>query len=116
MTHHCHARGCTARCRPELLMCPGHWRQVPRKIQRAVLATYRPGQCDDMDPSEQWHETADAVIGYVAALDREPLRVCEVTPLRTFGYGVSTDSHGDLYVHRADAPILCDPRQGKLPL
>lgn len=47
-------------------MCGRHWAMVPAKLQRAVWATYRPGQCDDKDPSEAWHEAADAAIAAVA--------------------------------------------------
>jgi hypothetical protein len=50
-----------------MLMCLRHWRMVPRKLQEAVWRTYRPGQCDDKDPSEAWHEAADAAIAAVAA-------------------------------------------------
>jgi hypothetical protein len=66
VSHKCHARGCTTPVKPEFLMCFRHWRQVPRKIQDAVWAAYRPGQCDDMRPSREWHRAADAAIGYVA--------------------------------------------------
>lgn len=53
--------------KPEMLMCLRHWRMVPRAIQRQVWATYRPGQCDDKNPSEAWHAAADAAIAAVAA-------------------------------------------------
>lgn len=49
-----------------MLMCLKHWRMVPRDIQRRVWSTYRPGQCDDKQPSESWHEAADAAIAAVA--------------------------------------------------
>ena len=68
--HHCHARGCTRACPPEHLMCWKHWRMVPDHLQRAVWRNYRPGQCDDKDPSEAWHEAADAAIEAVYLLDR----------------------------------------------
>jgi hypothetical protein len=67
--HHCHARGCTTPVKPEMLMCLRHWRMVPRKLQKAVWDTYRPGQCDDKRPSREWHDAADAAIKYVAALE-----------------------------------------------
>lgn len=85
--HHCHARGCSVAVKPELLMCYRHWMLVPKKIQRAVWASYRPGQCDDKHPSESWHEAADAAIGYVAKLERRPLRPCEVEALNALGFG-----------------------------
>lgn len=49
--HRCHAEGCDATIPPRLLMCRKHWRMVPRWLQRAVWAAYRPGQEDDKRPS-----------------------------------------------------------------
>lgn len=60
--HRCHARGCTVKTKPEMLMCRRHWFMVPPAIRRRVWATYRAGQCDDKRPSESWHEAADAAI------------------------------------------------------
>lgn len=68
--HHCHARGCSTPTKPEMLMCFKHWRMVPRDLQRAVWATYRPGQCDDKRPSPEWHAAADAAIAAVAQKER----------------------------------------------
>lgn len=66
MIHTCHALQCSTRCPPTFLMCGRHWRMVPEKLQRRVWATYRRGQCDDKDPSSEWHEAADAAIAAVA--------------------------------------------------
>lgn len=67
--HHCHARGCSSTCPPEHLMCRRHWAMVPANLQRAVWNTYRPGQCDDKQPSQAWHAAADAAIASVAAAE-----------------------------------------------
>ena len=64
--HTCHAMDCETECPPEYLMCGRHWRMVPKKLQRRVWATYREGQCDDMNPSAEWHVAADAAICAVA--------------------------------------------------
>lgn len=40
---------------------------VPKAIQQEVWKHYRPGQCDDKNPSEAWHKAADAAIAAVAA-------------------------------------------------
>jgi hypothetical protein len=48
--------------------------------------TYRPGQCDDKNPSEAWHQAADAAIGFVAALEGQPVRPAEHEALTAFGY------------------------------
>lgn len=42
--HVCHATGCGVQVKPAYLMCPRHWRMVPRSIQKMVWATYSPGQ------------------------------------------------------------------------
>jgi hypothetical protein len=84
--HHCHARGCATAVPPEMLMCRAHWRMVPRAVQRAVWAAYRPGQCADKRPSEAWHRAADAAIGYVARAEGRPLRLQESIELVAFGY------------------------------
>lgn len=84
MVHTCHARGCSAPVKPELLMCFKHWRMVPRAIQRAVWAAYRPGQCDDKRPSKEWHAAANAAIGAVARQEGQPLRHEERLALEAF--------------------------------
>lgn len=84
MSHHCHARGCSKKVKPELLMCLDHWKMVPRKIQRAVWAAYRPGQCDDKKPSGNWMRAADAAIGHVANAEGRPLRDVEVEAVEEF--------------------------------
>lgn len=38
-------------------------------LQRAVWNAYRPGQCNDMSPSEGWHIAADAAIQAVAQIE-----------------------------------------------
>ena len=64
--HHCHALGCKTLVPPELLMCLKHWRMVPKDIQKRVWAHYRDGQCDDKNPSKEWHQAADEAINAVA--------------------------------------------------
>jgi hypothetical protein len=66
MTHTCHAVGCSIETMPELLMCAAHWRLVPVRLRQRVYATYRPGQCDDKEPSWAWHAAADWAIASVA--------------------------------------------------
>lgn len=66
MVHRCHAVGCVRPVPPEMLMCRTHWRMVPKHLQRGVWAHYRHGQCDDKNPSREWHAAADAAIRFVA--------------------------------------------------
>ena len=39
--HTCAAQGCQHQIPQHLLMCMDHWRMVPVKLRRPVLATYR---------------------------------------------------------------------------
>lgn len=82
MTHTCHAMRCSARCRPQHLMCARHWRMVPPKLRRRVLTTYRPGQCDDKRPSQDWFEAADAAIAAVALGEGCPFGKLSVARVR----------------------------------
>jgi hypothetical protein len=86
MSHHCHARGCTVSVPPEMLMCRNHWYKVPKKIRDAVWRTYRPGQCDDMNPSENWHRAADAAIGHVAWRECRDVTPAECAALDFYGF------------------------------
>lgn len=67
--HTCHARGCKKAVAPELLMCGPHWRAVPKRLQLDVWRHYRPGQCDDKQPSQAWLDAAQAAIEHVARAD-----------------------------------------------
>jgi hypothetical protein len=64
--HRCHAKGCTIKVKPEMLMCSKHWKMVPKNIQKEVWNHYRPGQCRDKNPSKEWMKAADEAINSVA--------------------------------------------------
>lgn len=66
-SHTCHAIGCKKYCKPEHLMCSKHWAMVGLKNQIAVYKNYRPGQCDDKQPSKEWFNAANAAIEEVAS-------------------------------------------------
>lgn len=71
--HHCHARNCYVKTRPEMLMCRRHWFMVPKKLRDAVWATYSPGQCDGTaEITREWHDAADAAIEWVARREEAP--------------------------------------------
>lgn len=73
MAHTCHATGCNAHVPPEMWGCRRHWYMVPKAIRERIWATYRPGQCDDMDPSDAYCNAArDAVIAVATKEGREP--------------------------------------------
>ncbi len=75
-------------------MCPKHWRMVPRRLQSLVYARYRDGQCDDMRPSLEWHEAADAAIASVALQDGCPWRKVRVAEARAL-VKLHPESFGD---------------------
>lgn len=63
MAHTCHATACTSKVPPVMWGCRKHWFMVPLSIRNRILLTYRPGQCDDMNPSRPYLLAAkDAVI------------------------------------------------------
>lgn len=74
MAHRCHAEGCRSPVKPEFLMCPRHWRQVPDRVQQAVWNAYRPGQCDDKKPSVAWCIAADEAVAAVAKKEKRAVR------------------------------------------
>lgn len=76
--HACHAADCTAHVAPEMLMCRKHWFMVPRDLQRRVWATYRPGQCDDWQPSKAYCEAAKAAV--IAVAEKEGKTLTENHP------------------------------------
>lgn len=72
-THTCHAINCNTRIPPEMLMCKRHWFMVPKSIQRQVWNTYRPGQCDDWRPSQDYCDAAKSAVMYVAIQENIPI-------------------------------------------
>lgn len=47
--HTCPTAGCTAQVPEDRLMCPAHWRLVPRGLQRRVYDTWARGTMPDPD-------------------------------------------------------------------
>ena len=82
--HTCRARECTVNVKPEFLMCGQHWKMVPRKIQAAVWANYREGQCDDMSVTREWMTAASAAIGFVAKLEGKLVTRAEYAAMGEF--------------------------------
>jgi hypothetical protein len=73
MAHHCHATNCTTPIKPEVFMCYPHWKMVPRPMQQGIWATYRVGQCDDLNPSAEYCQAArNAVIAVAEKEGVEP--------------------------------------------
>lgn len=69
MSHHCHATACPIEVPPTMWGCKRHWFMVPKPIRDRIWASYRVGQCDDMNPSMEYcHAAREAVIA-VAELE-----------------------------------------------
>lgn len=64
--HLCHAKKCKQAVPPAMLMCPRHWRMVPKALQTAVWKHYRPGQEITKTPTKKYLKAADAAIEAVA--------------------------------------------------
>lgn len=69
-----------------MLMCSVHWFAVPRLLQQAVWAAYREGQCDEKNPSLEWHEAADAAIGLIAVREGRPISENQIEALKALDY------------------------------
>lgn len=67
--HRCHALGCETKVPPERLMCPRHWRMVPRDVQREVWQWYREGQCYDLQVSAEYLDAARRAVACVAQVE-----------------------------------------------
>lgn len=68
--HFCHAVNCTKIVAPKMLMCFQHWRMVPKPLQQAVWAHYRPGQEVDKRPTSDYLDAANAAIKAVAEKEK----------------------------------------------
>lgn len=74
--HQCHALGCRRSIPAQLHMCPGHWRMVPKRLQRCLWEHYRPGQEQDKQATEAYLEAARACIRAVAIAEGRILSFC----------------------------------------
>ena len=63
--HCCHIPACTVPISLTMLMCPKHWRQVPKPLQQQVWAHYRSGQEEDKNPSPEYLQAARNAINAV---------------------------------------------------
>ena len=66
MAHTCHAIGCKKPVPPEMFACRVHWFSLTKTLQADIWATYRTGQCDDMNPSAAYCTAAKAAVMYLA--------------------------------------------------
>lgn len=64
--HHCHWPGCPKQVPPAMWGCASHWFKLPKALRDRVWAAYRPGQENDMHPSESYMEVAAAVQEWIS--------------------------------------------------
>lgn len=60
--HACHVAGCQTKTPPRLLMCPQHWKKVPRSLQEAVTRTYNARSKERDETWLPWLAAARAAI------------------------------------------------------
>jgi len=59
--HGCHWPGCTRQVPPAMWGCAPHWFKLPKALRDRIWRAYRPGQENDLHPSETYMEAAQAV-------------------------------------------------------
>jgi hypothetical protein len=68
--HVCHWPGCTKQVPPAMWGCSQHWFKLPKALRERIWRAYRPGQEDDLRPSESYMEAAEAVQEWIASQTR----------------------------------------------
>lgn len=66
MKHTCHATACVTEVPRERLFCSKHWYMLPYRMRQDVWRAYRPGQCEDLNPSTEYCKVAKNAVRYVA--------------------------------------------------
>ena len=61
MTPLCHWPSCRLPVAPRLWGCSDHWLTLPKELRGAIWETYRPGQEERKDPSNQYLLVAEMV-------------------------------------------------------
>lgn len=65
--HPCRAPGCPRILPYHLLMCPPHWRRVPRPVQREVYAAWREVQEQGGALTDRYLQAVEAAIASLRA-------------------------------------------------
>jgi hypothetical protein len=65
--HTCHWPGCGKQVPPAMWGCSQHWFRLPRALRDRIWRAYRPGQENDMRPTESYMEAAQAVQDWIAS-------------------------------------------------
>lgn len=67
--HACHWPGCAQQVPPAIWGCRPHWYSLPHPLRSAIWRAYRPGQENDMRPSEAYLEVARKVQEWIKSRD-----------------------------------------------
>ena len=59
--HTCHWPSCNKQVPPAMWGCKEHWFKIPKRLRDRIWATYKPGQEESLDVSEDYLKAADAV-------------------------------------------------------
>jgi hypothetical protein len=65
--HTCHWPDCGKQVPPAMWGCSQHWFKLPKSLRDRIWRSYRPGQENDMRPSESYMEAAQAVQEWIAS-------------------------------------------------
>lgn len=69
--HECHWPGCKHQVPPAMWGCKHHWNMLPRPLRTKLWQAYRPGQEDDMKPSQEYIAAAQAIQDWIARYRRQ---------------------------------------------
>lgn len=64
--HTCHWPGCGKQVPPAMWGCKAHWFALPVTLRVRIWRSYRPGQENDMHPSEDYITVAKEVQEWIA--------------------------------------------------
>ena len=64
MSHTCHHPTCSRVTDPKMLACRTHWFLLPQELRIAIWRTYRPGQEEDKQPSQEYMDVLAQVMQY----------------------------------------------------
>lgn len=63
--HACHWPGCTHQVPPALWGCKKHWYRIPAELRDRIWRSYRIGQEEDGNPSDEYIAAANAVQDWI---------------------------------------------------
>lgn len=59
--HTCHWPECKKQVKPAFWGCAHHWFKLPKNLRDWIWSTYRPGQEEELNPTQAYLEAASAV-------------------------------------------------------